>query len=182
MKKLLIVVDLLKDFCSVGGMLSKSIVTGEYYAKPILLEVGHIVDAYRSANDPIIWLCDSHAKDDKEFERFPSHAVKDTWGAEVIDELFPAVIEKSPHEIVIPKTRYSGFYGTDLEYRLMRIAPDESTVIGVCTSICVMDTVGGLANRGYRTIVHKNCVADFDPATHEAALARMEGLYGATII
>jgi nicotinamidase-related amidase len=54
-------------------------------------------------------------------------------------------------------------------------------VVGVCTSICVMDTVGGLANRDYRTVVPRGGVADFDVQAHEQALSRMDRLYGATI-
>ena len=182
MKELLIVVDMLNDFCYVDGALSKSIITGKYYAAGIIGDLSHRIDDFRNDKNPIIWLCDSHAEDDKEFARFPKHAVKGTWGAEVIAELFPDVIEKSPLELMIPKTRYSGFYGTDLEYQLMRIAPTEVTVVGVCTSICVMDTVGGLANRDYTVYVPRKEVTDFDPASHEAALARMENLYGATIL
>ena len=64
----------------------------------------------------------------------------------------------------------------------MRLDPKEITVAGVCSSTCVMDTVGGLANRDYNIIVPRNAIADFDPASHEMALARMEGLYGAQII
>jgi nicotinamidase-related amidase len=176
MKKLLIVVDMINAFCYINGSLAKSHITDEYYANAILGPVGHIVDDYRNAKDPIIWLCDAHAKDDKEFDRFPPHAIKDTWDAEIIGELFPKIIE-----LVIPKTRYSGFYGTDLEYQLAKIEADEITVVGVCTSICVMDTVGGLANRDQNIIVPADCVADFDPVAHAAALGRMEGLYGAKI-
>ena len=182
MKKLLIVVDMLNAFCYVKGSLAKSHITDAYYANAILGPIGHIVDDYRNAKDPIIWLCDAHAKDDKEFDRFPPHAIKGTWDAEIIGELFPKIIEQSPHELVIPKTRYSGFYGTDLEYQIMKIAADETTVVGVCTSICVMDTVGGLANRDQNIIVPRDCVADFDPDAHAAALGRMAGLYGAKII
>jgi nicotinamidase/pyrazinamidase len=54
-------------------------------------------------------------------------------------------------------------------------------VVGVCTSICVMDTVGGLANRDYRIRVPRAGVADFDDEAHQQALQRMERLYGATV-
>ena len=94
----------------------------------------------------------------------------------------PLEVKNSTNELLIPKTRYSGFYGTDLEFQLQRLNPGTVEVIGVCTSICVMDTVGGLANRDYNTVVHSHCVADFDPAAHEVAMARMAGLYGAKII
>jgi nicotinamidase/pyrazinamidase len=107
---------------------------------------------------------------------FPPTVSPGTWGSQIIDVLAP-----QPDERVLPKTRYSGFYGTDLENILAAYGPDEVEVVGVCTSICVMDTVGGLANRDYRTVVPRAGVADFDDDAHRHALDRMERLYGATI-
>ena len=103
-------------------------------------------------------------------------ATTGTWGSRIIDELSPL-----DGEHVLRKTRYSGFYGTDLEQILAEHKPDEVEVVGVCTSICVMDTVGGLANRDYRTTVPAEGVADFDAEAHRFALQRMERLYGAAI-
>lgn len=180
--KLLIVVDMLNDFCDEKGALAKSVITGEFYAKPIIQPVRQLVEMHRNQNVPIIWLADNHAKDDKEFDRFPPHAVAGTWGAQIIDDLRPLQIENSSKEEIVYKTRYSGFYGTVLDLLLADIDPKVVEVCGVCTSICVMDTVGGLANRDYSVNVTKACVADFDPTAHEAALARMAGLYGATIL
>ncbi|MBC2743236.1 MAG: cysteine hydrolase [Desulfosarcina sp.] len=111
-----------------------------------------------------------------EFEKFPTHCVAGTWGSRIIDALAPQSGER-----VLPKTRYSGFYGTELEKILAEYGPEEVEVVGVCTSICVMDTVGGLANRDYRTTVPRVGVADFDAEAHRYALQRMERLYGATI-
>ena len=182
MKRLLIVIDMLTDFCAIDGALAKSIVTGEYYGRDIIVPVLARVNDYRATNDPIIWPGDWHREDDEEFKRFPVHAVRNTPGAMVVDGLAPHIIDASPYELMIHKTRYSGFYGTDLEYQLGRLGPRKVEVCGVCTSICVMDTVGGLANRDYNTTVYRNAVADFDPAAHEMALARMERLYGAHII
>ena len=69
--------------------------------------------------------------------------------------------------------------------RLIEVLQDkgvsEAEVVGVCTSICVMDTVGGLANRDYRSTVPIKGVADFDPEFHEFALKRMKQLYGANV-
>jgi nicotinamidase-related amidase len=64
------------------------------------------------------------------------------------------------------------------------LKPDNSVieVAGVCTSICDMDTVGDLANRDYATVIHRNCVADFDQDMHNMALKRMASLYGTEII
>lgn len=168
MKKTLIVVDMLNDFAHPEGIL--------FFpdAEKIIERIKNIINDYRHHGDTIIFICDNHDPDDKEFERFPVHAVKDTWGAEIIEDLKPL-----EDEIVITKKRYSGFYGTHLGAHLNNSKTVE--VCGVCTSICVMDTVGGLANRDYDVWVDHKAVADFDPKMHEFSLTRMENIYGAKI-
>ena len=94
----------------------------------------------------------------------------------MIPELAP-----EPGEKVISKKRFSGFYETDLESVLKEAGIHEVEVVGVCTSICVMDTVGGLANRDYKISVPTKGVADFDPEFHEFALKRMKKIYGADV-
>jgi len=182
--KVLIVVDMLNDFCHEDGILAKSIITGEYYAKPIIPNIMKKIATYRQDKAIIIYLCDAHAPDDEEFKRFPPHCVKDTWGARIIEELNPALIHSSNNEMVIEKTRYSGFYNTTLNYviQAMKASFMSFEVVGVCSSICVMDTVGGLANRDYDIVVDGGCIADFDPEMHEMSLKRMENLYGVKII
>ncbi|MCE5334618.1 MAG: cysteine hydrolase [Desulfobacteraceae bacterium] len=168
----LIVIDLLNDFLNPGGALycgdeSRKIV-------PVIRE---LIDEFDSRNDPVIFLRDAHARDDKEFELFPPHAIKGTWGFEVIPELAPA----GKHHVV-DKTRFSGFFGNNLADLLSELRPDEVWVTGVLTSICVMDTTGDLRNRGYLAVIPVEAVADIDPAQHESALERMRKIYGARIV
>ncbi|MBW2246482.1 MAG: cysteine hydrolase [Deltaproteobacteria bacterium] len=170
-KRALIIVDMLNDFIDKNGALF----CGDT-ARSIIPFVKQRLDAFRNRGDLIIYLQDSHDKNDKEFERFPSHCVTGTRGNEIISELTP-----KPGDKVIPKKRYSGFYGTELETILESEGVDEVEVVGVCTSICVMDTVGGLANRDYNITVPIKGVADFDPNFHEFALKRMKQLYGASV-
>jgi nicotinamidase-related amidase len=170
-KSALIVVDMLNDFIHEKGALY----CGQS-ARDIVSFVQLRLEAHRRAGSLVVFLQDAHAKDDREFEKFPPHCIAGTWGSRIIDELAPR-----NGEHVLAKTRYSGFYGTDLEKILAADAPEAVEVVGVCTSICVMDTVGGLANRDYRTTVHRGGVADFDAEAHRHALQRMERLYGATI-
>jgi len=183
-RNILIVVDMLNDFINEDGAL---------YCGPsasaIVPAVEKVVKEFREREDPLIFLMDAHKEDDAEFKRFPKHCVKGTEGAKVIKSL---VKNPSKREFYIEKTRYSGFYGTSLEATLANIETifgmvtrdviDTVEVVGVCTSICVMDTVGGLANRDYKIRVRKNCVADFDQEMHKMALIRMESLYGAKVI
>ncbi|MBI3814508.1 MAG: cysteine hydrolase, partial [Nitrospinae bacterium] len=83
---------------------------------------------------------------------------------------------------VIPKTRYSGFYNTNLEGILKEIAPEKVIVAGVCTDICIMHTVADLRNRDYTVEVPVNCVASFDEDNHRFALKHIEKALGAKIV
>ncbi|BBO83622.1 isochorismatase [Desulfosarcina ovata subsp. sediminis] len=167
----LIIVDMLNDFIDEDGALFCG--PG---ARDIIPFIRARLAAHRQAGSLIVYLQDAHAPDDLEFTKFPRHCVAGTWGSRIIDELAPAAGER-----VIPKTRYSGFYATDLDAVLAAYGPDEVEVVGVCTSICVMDTVGGLANRDYPTRVPREGVADFDAQAHQFSLQRMERLYGAIV-
>jgi len=174
--KLLIVVDMLKDFINPNGALFCG-PAGEAIIPFVVDEVSE----HRANGDPIIFLADNHDENDKEFDRFPKHCVAGTEGAELISVL--NFSDEDGGKFIMRKTRYSGFYNTELDFHLKRLNPEAVTVVGVCTSICVMDTVAGLANRDQANIiVPKKCVADFDQEMHTMALKRMEALYGANVI
>ncbi len=171
-KKALLIIDLLNDFMHPQGALycgdpSRRIV-------PVVRSLRKVFD---QGEEPVVYLRDAHAPDDKEFEQFSPHAVRGTWGGEIIAELAPL-----KHHHVVDKTRFSGFYRTSLEQLLLDLGPDEVWVTGVCTSICVMDTVGDLRNRDYEVVVPVNAVADFDPVFHDFSLQRMERVYGVRLL
>jgi nicotinamidase/pyrazinamidase len=76
---------------------------------------------------------------------------------------------------------HSGFFETELNDLLKKHDIQAVEVVGVCTNICVMDTVGGLANRDYIIAVPRAGAADFDPEFHAFALRRMDKIYGAKV-
>jgi nicotinamidase/pyrazinamidase len=171
-RKALLVIDMLNDFLDPKGALF----CGED-ARRIIPVVGRLVDTFAEAGEPVIYLRDAHTPNDKEFELFAPHAVKQTWGSEIIHELSPPA-----GALIIDKRRFSGFYGNDLEKALREADPEEVWVAGVCTSICVMDTTGDLRNRDYAAVIPVNAVADFDPVFHDFALKRMQRVYGARLV
>jgi len=59
---------------------------------------------------------------------------------------------------------------------------DEAYIVGVCTSICVMETVRDLKDRDYKVYVLSQGIADFNEEAHNFALKRMEKILGAEII
>lgn len=170
-QKALIVVDMLNDFVDEKGALY----CGQH-ARDIIAFIKKRIEAYRANGNLVIYLQDSHQEDDKEFEKFPKHAVAGTWGHEIVPELVP--VEGDP---VIQKRRYSGFFETHLADVLKAHNIAQVEVVGVCTNICVMDTVGGLVNMDYHVVVPRAGVADFDPEFHAFALKRMNKIYGVTL-
>ncbi len=171
-KKALFVIDMLRDFLEKDGALF----CGQKARKIIPFVISQ-VENFRQREEPIIFICDSHAADDPEFSLFPPHCIQGTKGAEIIPEL---PVRKG--DIIVRKKRYSAFFGTRLEAIIRKKQVEEVYVTGVCTSICVMDTVGDLRNRDYPVYVFAQGVADFDPQAHRFALKRMEKIYGARII
>jgi nicotinamidase/pyrazinamidase len=168
----LIVVDMLNDFVDAKGALYCG-----PSARDIIPFINNRIADYRKTGDAVIYIQDSHSEDDKEFERFPRHSVSGTWGHRIVPELAPR-----QGDVVIQKRRYSGFFETELGAWLTKKQIQDVEVVGVCTNICVMDTVGGLANRDYDITVPRAGVADFDAEFHEFALKRMNKIYGARIV
>jgi nicotinamidase-related amidase len=170
MRKVLIVTDMLNDFLKTGGTLYTESM------RSIIPAVEAKIKEYLNAGYLVIFLCDAHAEGDKEFRLFPDHALINTWGAKMIDELTIFI----PHVTMVAKTRFSGTFNTTLLHTLEE--GDEIELAGVCSSICIMDTAGGLVNADYSVTVDRNCIADLTDKWHELAMERMETIYGVKII
>ncbi len=167
-----IIIDMLVDFIEKAGTLYCGPT-----AEKIVPFIRERAEQARQSGDLIIYMTDNHKPDDKEFRMFPKHAVKGTPGAQIIPELKP-----KRGDIVLPKPTLSCFYKTGLEEVLKQNKVKHVNVLGVCTSICVMDAVGDLRNRRYTVTVYKKGVADFDRKYHRFALERMKKTYGAEVV
>ena len=169
--KALLVIDMVNDFIEKGGALE----TGKA-GRDIIPFVKEKIREFRALDYPIIYVCDNHEKDDKEFEMFPPHSVKGTYGSKIIDKL-----EVEETDKVILKRRYSSFYGTDLDLTLREMGVDEISIVGVCTNICVLYTAADARNRAYRVNVCRDGVASFDKYAHDFALKEMKNTLGCNI-
>jgi len=171
-----IVVDVENGFCKSGNLASPR-------CDAVIPNVSRVIEARLRAGDTLFFTADTHDPNDREFEVFPVHCVRGTSEAEIVPELQPFV----KNATLIRKRRYSAFFETDLEARLKAIKPDQVTVVGVCTDICVMHTVADLRNRDYRVVVPAEAVATFDAPGHPGdevqrwSLAHIKGVLGATI-
>ena len=171
-KQALLVIDMLNDFVLQGAPLEVPDARG--IISPL---EGRIKNA-RTNDIPVIYICDSHEKNDREFIRmgWPPHALAGSRGAQVVDQL-----ELSIHDAIIYKKTYSGFFETDLDRVLKEGRISELLITGCVTNICVLYTVAGLRVRGFEVIVPKNCVASFDKDSHEWALRHFVDVLGAKV-
>lgn len=80
--KALLVIDMLRDFIEKEGALE----TGPA-GRDIIPFVKEKINEFRKLGYPIIYICDNHEINDKEFDMFPAHCIKDTEGSKIIDEL-----------------------------------------------------------------------------------------------
>ena len=172
MKRALVVIDMIEDFAHAGGAL---------YCGPSMERIIPVIKVElaraRSAGEPVVYLTDNHVPDDAEFKVFPPHAIAGTRGAEIIPELAP-----EDDDDVIPKRRYSGFFGTDLDITLRERGVDTLRLVGDCTNICVLFTAADARNLGYAVEVLREGVTSFDEEAHNDALRELEKTLGATIV
>jgi nicotinamidase-related amidase len=104
--------------------------------------------------------------------------IRDTWDTDIVPELKPQA-----NDIVIYKTRFSGFYKTDLDATLKKFGIKYLIVTGVTTSICVESTVRDAMFRDYLCIMLSDCMSepighDLPRTNHEASLLAAEVILG----
>jgi nicotinamidase-related amidase len=172
-KEALLVIDMLNDFVLPGAPLEVP------ETRKVIKNIQREIQAARAGGKPVIYVCDTHAPKDKEFAKFgwPPHAVKGSKGAEVVSELKPA-----PGDPVIPKTTYSGFYGTTLEDTLRKLGVDALRLTGCVTNICIMFTASDAVLRDYAVTVVQDGVAGIAQEDHDAALRIMKNVMGVTLV
>jgi nicotinamidase/pyrazinamidase len=171
-KRALVVIDMIEDFAHEGGALYCGPTMGQ-----IIPVIQRELSRARAAGEPVVYLTDNHVPDDAEFQVFPPHAIVGTTGAEIIPELAPDEADD-----VIPKRRYSGFFGTDLDITLREKSVDTLRLVGDCTNICVLFTAADARNLGYAVEVIRDGVTSFDAEAHQDALRELEMTLGAKVI
>jgi len=81
-------------------------------------------------------------------------------------------------EKIFTKQFASSFHGTRLRAKLRADGIDTVIVCGCTTSGCVRASVVDALQNGFRVLIPRECVADIDPAPHEANLFDMDAKYG----
>lgn len=175
-KKALLVIDMLNDFSKKEGTL---FVPENEQIVPVIQSW---IKDFRDSNDYIIYICDNHKKDDKEFKKmnWPPHAIEGTWGANIIDELKPNI--SSNREFIVKKSTYSSFYNTGLERLLKSLKVKTLYLTGCVVNICVYFAAMEAALRDYDVFVVKKGVAALREDDKNYIFKDMENVLGVKLV
>jgi nicotinamidase-related amidase len=98
-------------------------------------------------------------------------------GAALVAQV-PELAAFVPPATSVDKTVYSPWLGSDLRNRLQAKRCDTLLVTGGETDMCVLSTVLGAIDWGYRTVLVTDCVCSASDEAHDA----MGGIYSASAI
>lgn len=197
----MIVVDMQNDFVAKGGLLDHAglDITGARNAIP---HIRTSVATARRAGIPVVFLkmgfqpdlSDLGAEDSVNRVRHLRFGVgqtaqaangrtgrfliRDTWNTDIVPELAP-----QPEDTVIYKTRFSGFYETELDAILKKLGAKYLVFVGVTTCICVDSTVRDAMFRDYLCLLLGDCMSepignDLVRSNHDASLLAVETVFG----
>ena len=138
-----------------------------------------VIEACRKARIPIIYTLEWHRKDYVDLGRETDgsegiHGLEGTDDVEIVQQIAP--IEG---EYIVPKQRYSCFYGTGLEVILngLNVLPGDTLIfIGIMTNVCVHYGAMDAHQRDYHIRVIEECCAGASRDAHEAALKQIDYL------
>lgn len=165
-----LVIDMLNDFLDRDGAMP--LPEGQALYPPIR----QLLAAARENEMPVIWVCDDHPPDDKEFDKRAVHCLRGSWGAEIVPGL-----GRRGDEYRVPKRRYSGFFDTDLDLRLRELGVRHVVLTGVVTNICVRSTAHDAFFRGYDVVVPEQCVAATSEREQASSLYDIDTHFGTVV-
>jgi nicotinamidase-related amidase len=163
----LIIVDMQNDFVKPGGTLVVPAAAGT------VPNIQRLLGWARESGAHVAFTQDTALEHDPEFDIWPAHCVRGTWGWEIIAELAPR-----PDELICVKNRYDAFYDSWLDHFLTRIWRVEHVVIvGTVSNICVLHTAASAGLRWFKLVVPADGISaltDFDQAL---TLRQVSSLY-----
>jgi ureidoacrylate peracid hydrolase len=189
-----IVVDMQNAYASQNGYLDKAGFDVSHTA-PVIANIKKVITSARSANMPIVFFqngWDKHYSEAggpgspnwyksnalktmrKQPELMGTMLAKGSWDYDLVDELTP-----QEGDIVIPKTRYSGFFNTNLDSMLRSRGIRNLIFTGIATNVCVESTLRDGFFLEYFGVVLADATYQAGPrAMHDAALFNIETFFG----
>jgi nicotinamidase-related amidase len=139
-------------------------------AMDLIPTIAAFADACRKRGFPVVYTREMHRPGLEDFGIEgcfePPHCLEGTAGPDIVAGLEP----KAGDFVISGKRRYDAFLGTELDLLLRRLKVENLIFAGVCTDICVVNSVMTARNHDYRCYVLRDAVDATSPARQEAAL------------
>ena len=193
----IVVVDMQNAFASPGGLLDLAGVDIAG-AAAVVRTIGAILTAARAADVPIVYLQTGYKPDlsngggpsspnpRKETALCLMRArpelrgqllVEGTWDFQIVDALAP-----QDQDLVVLKTRFSGFAGTQLDSVLRAREIRYLVFVGIATNVCVESTLRDAYFHEYWPIlVTDGAMQAGPPEAHAATVFNVESFFGWTL-
>lgn len=193
----IVVVDMQNAFASKGGMLDIAEVDITD-ASRVVAVIRSLLDAARSVKIPVVYLRMAYKPDlsDSGGPNSPNWhkelgmslmcsrpglkgkiLTEGTWDAEIVQELAP-----QQDDLVITKTRYSGFAGTPLDSQLRVRGIQYLFFTGIATNVCVESTLRDAYFHDYWPILVPDATMQAgDRNLYAATVYNVESFFGWTI-
>jgi nicotinamidase-related amidase len=174
-----LIIDMQVDFASPDGVLGAYVDMS--VVEPALAAAQALVASARAAGAPVVFVglsttpeTDSPAWNERLRRRGGDPDVDAALcrAGQVGSEFYGP--KPAPGELVVSKTRYSGFVGTDLDVRLTEMGVDTLVVAGLTTECCVDSTVRDAFDLDYHVFVAADACAAYEADIHAASLKVME--------
>jgi nicotinamidase-related amidase len=136
-------------------------------ADPVIARAATLIDLAHERGWNVVFVQDAHRPGDADFTIRPVHALRGTWGAELVPELKG---HRQPTDYDVFKRRHSGFAHTDLDLYLREERVEEVVLCGAWTNVAVRATASDAFYQFYRVTVVTDCCVSRTPAMHEAGL------------
>ena len=167
-----IVADMQNDFVKPGGTLTSEA------AAVMVPRLAQLLGWARAHGVHVAYTQDSHVEGDPEWTIWPEHCRVGTWGWEIISELKP-----QPDDLICPKNRYDGFYGTWLDHFLTRVWHVQHLVIvGTVANICVLHTAASAGLRWFNIVIPADGVAALTEFDQAMTLRQASWLYLSKVV
>jgi nicotinamidase/pyrazinamidase len=176
--QVLVVIDMQNDFLKKDGALfikKDTQAFQERVAKTIENFVGQV-----------ILTKDYHTEDSAEFDRYTPHCLESKKGGDIVEPI--SKILKKEHLIILKPSFCSDVVSKILTKHLNHNPLTEFIFAGLCTHICVHDTVSHFYNMAIeefnifpKIILRSDLLNDYNDEMAKQSLYRMQTVYGAVV-
>ena len=196
-KSAVVVVDMQNAFASKGGLLD--IAGMDISGAPgVVSTIGSVLNVARRGRIPVVYVQMGYRPDlsnsggpaspnwHKELAMYTMNhrpelkgklLTEGTWDFAIVDELKPL-----PGDLVVTKTRYSGFAGTTLDSQLRTRGIRYLFFAGIATNVCVESTLRDAFFLDYWPVLLADGAMPAGPAAlHDATIFNVENFFGWTL-